>query len=389
MTDQVIKVAHITTVDLSLRYLLLNQLKSIAGAGYEVIGVSSSGPDVPVIEAAGIRHISIPITRNFTPLADLLSLLRLYRVMRREHVTIVHTHTPKPGLLGQLAARLAGVPVVINTLHGFYFHEHMHPIWRRFYITTEKIAALCSDIILSQNSEDIRTAVAEGICAPKKIKYLGNGIDVRHFDRCHLTAEAMMTKRNELGLPLGTPVVGFVGRLVEEKGLKELLEAARSIVVHVPSVRFLIVGAIDRDKPDAITPSIAETYGVADHCVFAGMRQDMLELYALMDVFVLPSHREGFPRAPMEASAMSVPCVVTDIRGCREAVEHESNGFLVPLGDVDALAQAISTLLCDPMMARRLGEQGRRMAEERFDERLVFETVKAEYVRLLAKNKEN
>lgn len=378
-----LKVAHITTIDRSLRYLLLNQLRSIQESGYEVVGISSPGADVPTLESAGIRHIPVSMTRNFTPLADLFSLGHLYRIMHREHLAIVHAHTPKAGLVGQLAARMAGVPIVVRTLHGFYFHDHMPPAWRRFYITVEKIAARCSDVILSQNSEDIEIAIGEGICPPHKIRHLGNGIDVRLFDPARLSSQEIARKRTEVGLPVSAPVVGFVGRLVEEKGLLELFAAASIVQEQMPDVRFLFVGRTDTHKPDALTPDSAQAFGIADICHFLGMRQDMPELYALMNVFVLPSHREGFPRAPMEASAMKVPCVVTDIRGCREAVEHGRTGLLVPLGGVQALANAIIELLTDCEKARRMGQEGRRMALERFDEQLVFEKVKAEYVRLL------
>lgn len=378
-----VKVAHITTVDMSLRYLLLGQLRSIRQAGYELVGVSSTGPEVPLIEANGIRHIAVPISRRFTPLADLISLWQLYWVMRHERFTIVHTHTPKPGLLGQLAARAAGVPIIINTLHGFYFHDNMPQMWRRFYIVMEKIAARCSDVILSQNSEDIHTAIVEGICTPDKIKYLGNGINVTRFDRARFDDEALIHKRLELGLPLDALVVGFVGRLVAEKGLLELLQAAQTIRQYVPESHFLFIGPIDHEKPDAFRPEKAREYGLADACIFTGMRQDMPELYAVMDVFVLPSHREGFPRSPIEASAMGVPCVVTDIRGCREAVLPGRNGMLVPLHDVPALTNAIVNLLNDRDKARRFGEEGRRLAAERFDEQLIFEKVKAEYRRLM------
>lgn len=379
-----LRVAHITTIDMALRYLLLNQLRTIQQAGYEVVGISSPGPEVPAIEAAGIRHIQVSMTRNpFTPLQDLKALWQLYRVFRREHFTIVHTHNPKPGFLGQIAAKMAGVPIIVNTLHGFYFHDQMHPALRRFYITLEKIAARCSDVILSQNCEDIETAIREGICPPEKIKHLGNGIDVERFNSANLSPQEIARKQLEVGLPNGARVVGFVGRLVREKGLLELFAAARIVRKRVPGVRFLFVGPVDTHKPDVLTPDTAQEYGIADICHFLGMRQDMPELYALMDVFVLPSHREGFPRAPMEASAMKVPCVVTDVRGCREAVEHGRNGLLVPLGDVQALADAIVELLTDREKARRMGEEGRRMALERFDERLVFEKVKAEYARLL------
>ncbi|HRQ37749.1 MAG TPA: glycosyltransferase family 4 protein [Chloroflexota bacterium] len=378
-----LKVAHITTIDLSLRFLLLNQLRSLQAAGYEVVGISASGPDVPVLEASGIRHIAVPMTRRFSPLPDLLSLWRLYQVMRRERFTIVHTHNPKPGLLGQVAAWMTGTPIIVNTVHGFYFHEGMKPFWRRFYITVEQIAARCSDVILSQNSEDMLTAVTTHICPPEKIKYLGNGIDIARFNRNCLSPESIVQSRAALGIPPGAPVVGFVGRLVAEKGILELLAAARQVVTQIPQTRFLIVGPLDTEKADALTPTIAADYNLADACIFTGMRQDMPEMYALMDVFVLPSHREGFPRSPMEASAMGVPCVVTDIRGCREAVTHGRNGYLTPLGDTDTLAAAILDLLTDKDKARQMGQNGRQMAEELFDEQLVFARVKAEYARLL------
>jgi len=369
---------------MSLHYLLLNQLCSIQQAGYEVTGISSPGSEVPAIKAAGIHHIAVKMTRHlFTPIQDLKAFWQLYRIFLSEHFTIIHTHTPKPGFLGQIAAKMAGVPIIVNTLHGFYFHDHMHPALRRFYITLEKIVARCSDVILSQSQEDIQTAIREGICCPKKIKHLGNGIDLRRFTRDIVDEKLLEQKRLELTLPLDVKVVGFVGRLVAEKGISELLQAASIVRQSISEVRFLIIGPVDPEKEDAITPEIANDYGVHDLCIFTGIRQDMPELYALMDVFVLPSHREGFPRAPMEATAMGVPCVVTDIRGCRETVEHGRNGLLIPPNNIQALAEAIIHLLADQEKARNMGEEGRRMALERFDERIVFEKVNAEYTRLL------
>lgn len=380
-----VRVAHITTIDQSLRYLLLNQLRSIADAGYQVTGISAPGPDVPAIEVRGIRHIAAPLTRRLTPFADLRALMRLYRIFRQEHFTIVHTHTPKPGLLGQLAARMAGVPVVINTIHGFYFHEHMPPAQRRFYITMERIAARCSDLVLSQSSEDLTTALRLGICPPERIQLLGNGIDIRRFDRSRVDPAHLAHIRQSLRLPPDVPVIGFVGRLVAEKGVIELARAVQQVQSHFGPVTLLIVGGVDRDKADALTPeTIQEAAGVAT-CVFAGIRQDMPEMYALMDIFALPSYREGFPRAPMEASAMGIPCVVTDVRGCREAVEHGRNGFLAPLRDVDALARALVQLLQDESLRATMGDAGRRMALERFDEQQIFQRVIGAYRHLLHK----
>lgn len=382
-----VRIAHITTVSISLTSLLLNQLRSISQAGYEVITISTAGPEVAELTAAGIRHIAIPISRNITPGADLISLARLYQVLRREKIAVVHTHTPKPGLLGQLAARMAGVPVVINTLHGFYFHDHMRPRQRRFYIELEKIAARCSDVILSQNQEDIQTAIREGICPSEKIKHLGNGIDLTRFIPDQMPLTVLEKKRTELRIPQGVPIVGFVGRLAaKRKGFADFMLAAKEIIGRVPNVRFLIVGDPDYGKPDSVQPSIAKDYGIEDRCLFVGERpnEELPILYALMHVFVLPSLFEGIPRVIMEASAMGVPSVATNVKGNREAVIDGQTGFLVPLGDVPALVSTITQLLTNDSLRANMGRAARRLADEQFDEQAVFTKVKAEYRWLLA-----
>ncbi len=377
------KIAHITAIDMALRYLLLNQLRAARDAGYQVVGISSFGPERSTLEAAGIRHIAVPISRRLTPLRDIVSLWKLYRVLRAEQFTIVHTHTPKPGLLGQLAARMAKVPVIVNTIHGFYFHDGMHPAWRCFYIAVEKVAARNSDMILSINREDVQTAIRERICGPEKIKYIGEGIDVVHFDPDQVNPASVGMRRAELRLPKGVPVVGFVGRQVREKGLLDLFAAARLIREYVPNAHFVFIGPVDDAKSDAVYPEEADAFGIADVSRFTGMRLDLPELYALMDVCVLPSYREGFGRALIEASAMRKPTVATDIRGCREAVEDRRTGLLVPLADIDALAAAIVELLTDRELAAALGTAGRELVLERFDERLVCCRVLSEYTRLL------
>lgn len=381
-----VKIAHVTTVDLSLRGLLLNQLQSLRAAGYDVAGISSPGSDVPIIEAAGVPHLAVPISRNLTPFADLVSLWRLWRVMRREGYAIIHTHTPKAGLLGQLAARLAGVPIVVNTVHGFYFHEHMSARARQFYIAMEKVAAWCSHLILSQNAEDIQTALHEGICRRERIEFLGNGIDLTQFDPDAISAGDARLCREKLGIAPDAPVVGFVGRLAaRRKGFLDFLAAARDIAARLPQVRFLIAGDSDRGKPDAVDPSVAAEYGLAERCVFVGHRPnvELPPLYKIMNVLVLPSLFEGVPRVVMEAAAMGVPAVVSDVKGNREAVTHDGNGLLVPFGDVPALAAAILRVLTEPETARRMSAAALEMAAGHFDERLVFAKVQDAYARLL------
>lgn len=380
-----LKVAHITTIDMSLRFLLLNQLRSLVRAGYDVTGISAPGPHVETVTGAGIRHVAIPMTRRVTPLADLLSLLELYRVMRRERFTVVHAHTPKPALLGQMAARLAGVPLIVNTLHGLTFRDDTPPLKRHLLVLLEKVCAIMSDLILSQNPEDLETFVREGIAPRDKMRFLGNGIDVRRFDEARVPAEALARLRGELGIGAGDKVVGFVGRLVVEKGIVELISAMEAVRRDVPSARLLIIGPNDGEKSDAIAKDDARFDPVRPFAIFAGLRGDMPEMYALMDVFVLPSHREGFPRSPMEAAAMRRPVIVTDVTGCRETVRDGETGYLFPKRDAAVLAGKIRELLTHPERARAFGEAGRRLAEERFDELKVFQIVADTYRELLEK----
>ena len=283
-----------------------------------------------------------------------------------------------------MAARLAGVPVVVNTLHGFYFHDHMRPLPRRFFIFMEQLAAVNSDWILSQNPEDIRTAIAEHIADAAIIEPLGNGIDLQRFSPAAVSAVDVRATRRTLGFADDDVVVGFVGRLVEEKGLLELFDAVAALRASHPRLRMLIIGPEDVDKVDATGSAAARARGLGDDvAVFTGLRHDLPPLYAAMDVFVLPSHREGFPRAPMEAAAMAKPVVATNIRGCRETVDDGVTGVLVPLRDATALSKAIAAYLDDADRRRQHGNAGLALAASRFDERLVFARVAACYERLL------
>lgn len=378
-------VAHVTTISDSLELLLGNQLRAIGEAGYAVTGVSAPGAPVERLEAMGIRHLAAPFIRStaLTPFGDLKLFANLVQLFRREKFTIVHTHTAKPDLYAAMAAKVAGVPIVVTTLHGFYFHDLMPPRTRMFYANLARLGMKFADAVLSQSPEDIDTARRERICAPDKISLLYNGIDVVRFDRNKLAPEAIARRRAELGIPADSVVVGYVGRLVAEKGLRELFTAVAALRARHPRLRLLLVGPFDEQKRDAISRATAAEFGIEDLCVFTGHRRDIPEHYALMDISVLPSHREGFPRTVMEASAMALPVVATDIRGCRTAVVDGVTGVLVPVRDADRLAGALHGLLEDPATRTRMGTAGERHAREKFDERTVFQTVTATYDRLL------
>ena len=375
-------VIHVATADMGLRFLLLNQIRAIQAAGYRVMGISSDGPYRAEVEAAGVPVLPITMHRAISPGGDLVALARLVQLFRRLRPTIVHTHNPKPGLLGQLAARIAGVPIIVNTLHGFYFHAGSSSRQRRFYIALERIAARCSHAILSQNREDLATAIQERICTPGLISYLGNGINIAHFNQQTLKDEHQAALRAELGIPDDALVIGAVGRLVAEKGYHELFAAFRDLAQTRPNLHLLVVGPEEPAKADGLTAQTAVDYGIADRTHFVGLRHDMLEMYGLMDVLAHASYREGFPRAPMEAAAMGIPVVATDIRGCREAIFDRQNGILVRVKNAAALAQGLARLLDDSTLRHAMGTLGRRIAVREFDEQVVFERVLATYKEL-------
>jgi glycosyltransferase involved in cell wall biosynthesis len=378
-----LKVAHITTVDLSLRYLLLNQLRAIQKAGFDVRGISAPGPNVPVIEAAGVRHIPAPLSRSLTPLKDLVAIALLWRILRREKFDIVHTHTPKAGLLGQYAALLARTPIRVHTIHGLYFPGHMTPKTRWKYVLLEKITMLPSMRNFSQNVEDVTTAIEAGISRKDRIELIGNGIDLEMFAAETVTPERRHAIRASLGLRDEHKVVGMVSRLVVEKGYLEMFEAVKIIREKEPLARFVFIGEIADFKDDALSPAKLAELGIDDVAQFLGHRTDVRDLYGVMDVFAHPSHREGFPRAPMEAAAMGLPVVATDIRGCRQTVEDGVNGYLVPLRDAGALAGRLGELLEDAELRLVTGAAGRKKAEREFDEQAVFARIVGAYERLL------
>lgn len=375
-------VVHLTTVDMSLSLLLLPQLVAFREAGYDVVGVSAPGPHVPTLDAHGIRHVPLSrSTRSADVRSDLAAAREFYSICRELRPDIVHTHNPKPGVYGRIVARLARVPHVVNTVHGLYAQPD-DPLTRRALVyTLERVAATCSDAELLQNAEDL--PILRALRVPeRKLYLLGNGVDLARFDPArHRAARAEV--RAELGLAEGEFVVGLVGRLVVEKGYREVFAAAREVTAGHPGTRFVVAGPADLDKADAITEhelNAAERDGI----IFLGMRDDVERLYPAMDLYVLASHREGFPRSAMEAAAMGLPIIASDIRGCRQVVDHGVTGELVPVRAPGRLAAAIGGLIADDARRARLGAAARAKALAEFDDRRQVEITLGVYERLLA-----
>ena len=367
-----IKVAHLTTVDLSLRFLVLPQLLSVSAMGHQSIGISAPGPWVAEIESLGVRHIPLAdSTRGFALIKDLRAISQLWRVLRQERVDILHTHNPKPGLYGRVLGRLAGVPIVVNTVHGLYATED-DSLPKRFLIyALEGMASWFSDAELVQSSEDLALMSKWPFFSRRNARFLGNGVDLIRFRPGGSPGHDRASVRAALGIAEGQVAVGIVGRLVAEKGFGEFFEAVKGLG---PSFVVLVIGPEDTEKTDSLPATIIER-AQADGVRFLGMRTDVDDLYRALDIFVLPSHREGFPRSAMEAAASGVPIIATDIRGCREVVDHGQNGLLVPVRDPKSLERAIKKLGENPELRTQMGQAGISRAREHFDEGRVVSTV--------------
>lgn len=381
--ERAIKVVHITGIAGTFRAFLLNLLLDIKRAGFDLQAVCSPGEAIPEFDEAGIRVQRIPFARRMAPLQDLVSLWQLIRFLRREKVDIVHAHTPKAGLLARVAARLAGVPIIVFTVHGFYFHDDMPWLLRRCHILLEKFGTWCCDRSLLVSSEDVRTAVAAKIAPPDKIRYLGGGIDINVFRPDRLTPAEISRRRAEFGFPPDAVVVGIVARMVREKGYLELFEALSRLMAKFPNLYFLQVGGPDLAKPDALSPDCAKPFGIMERSRFLGDRRDVPDLLLLMDIIVLPSYREGLPVSLMEASASGVPVVTSRIRGCREVVVDGESGLLAKSRDSAGLANALEKLIASPQLRTQMGAAGRRRAVQHYDQRRVCRVVLENYRDLL------
>lgn len=376
--------AHVTTVDLSLRFLLLPQMLALRDSGFEVTAISAPGPWVAELEAEGLTHIPWPhATRAWDPRADVLAFRELVSIFRRGHFDLVHTHNPKPGVMGRVAARLAGVPCVLNTVHGLYATPADRPGRKAPVLAAEWMASRFSDLELYQSAEDLAWARRLRVTRRGRSIHLGNGVDLSRFTPALVGTERVRKLRAELGIGEDELVVGTVGRMMLEKGWAELFRAADTVRSRMQGVRFLAIGQSDPDKSDPVEAESIDQAG--GEFVFTGWREDVWDLMAVMDVFVLPSYREGLPRAAIEAAASGLPLVLTDIRGCREVIRTGVEGFLVPVRDPVALAEALLRLLDDAGLRARMGAAARRRAEEVFDEQRITRTVVAASSTLLAR----
>ncbi|HEY6193917.1 MAG TPA: RtcB family protein [Candidatus Eisenbacteria bacterium] len=347
---RIVDVIHLSS---SANTLLKERVLAMRARGHDNRIVCANGPAVSALRAAGIPVHTVDLPRTLDPIRLLVSLVRLTRLFRRERVDLIHTHCSIPGVVGRLAARLAGVPAVVHTVHGFHFHDGM-PAWTQALFTAiERWCGRHTSLLLTQNHSDLQCAVAREIGRPGRRRWIGNGIDLSKFDPA---------RREPAGARV---VVTCVARFEPVKNHGQLLEAAAILARRGAPFELWLVGEGPRRER---CEAEARALGLAGVVRFLGYREDVPALLARTQIAVLPSVKEGIPRALIEAMAMGLPVVATRVKGNDEVVRHGEDGFLVPLGDVHALAATLAVLVDDAALRERLGRNGRQRALDEFDE---------------------
>jgi glycosyltransferase involved in cell wall biosynthesis len=350
-------------------------LRYLERAGFSTTLVSAPGNLLTEVSSSqGAGSLQIPMEREIRLSRDFVSLWRSYRAMRAVRPDVVDVSTPKAGLLGSVAAMLARVPCRVYTLRGLRM-ETSTGFKRLVLWLAERVACACSHRVVTV-SESLRLRAIElKLVTPKKARSMMNGscgVDTEQFTPRLRKSERVAQLRQTLGLTGSETVIGFVGRFVKDKGIRELVEAFRELSASSPDLRLLLVG--DFENGDPVEPEIRHYIESTRTILLPGFVIDTAPYYALMDVFVLPTYREGFPGVPLEAQASEVPVVTTSATGAVESVQHGITGLIVPVNDVKAVTTAIGTLLRNPTMRLDMGHAGRKWMERDFRPEVIWES---------------
>lgn len=371
------KLLRITTVATSLG-LLKGQLRFLSDNGLEVVAVADNSASrregattdelKEVERTEGVRTVDVAMHREISLLADLRSLWSLYRLFRREKPDIVHANTPKGSLLAMLAARLAGVKHRIYTVTGLRFETATGP-FRHLLIAMEQLTCACATKVIPEGLGVKKTLIREHITS-KDLQVVHNG-NLNGVDLNYSSPDAVEAAEDA---PKGTFNFIFVGRMVRDKGIHELVEAFVRVNDRYPQTRLILLGRFEPEL-DPISPEVAETIKKHQAIITPGYQNDVRPWLKSSDALVHPSYREGFPNVILEAGAMALPCIVTDINGSNEIIVPQKNGLIVPVRDTDALERAMNKLIENPSLADEMRKNARPMIAERFDRRDVHRAM--------------
>ena len=383
------KLIRITTIPLSLEKLLEGQLTFMANH-YEVTAISSEKDRLEKYgEDNSVNTYHVEMTRAITPLKDLKSLIKLYRFFRIEKPSIVHTHTPKAGIIGMLAGKLAGVPIRLHTVAGLPLLETTG-VKRKILDAVETLTYKLATRVYPNSFELKRICLNLGYAEEQKLKVLGqgssNGIDTDYFDPKKYDESSRSIYRKKLEISSDDFVFIFVGRLVREKGINELVRAFIEINKKKPETTLLLVGPFEQEL-DPLDPEVFEIISTHSRIKTTGYQQDVRPYFAISDVLTFPSYREGFPNVVMQANAMNLPVIVSDINGCNEIVENGLNGLIIPVKSESDLEVSMLKLLEDQNLRDNLRANSRRLIQEKYERKHFWQILLKEYKELEALDK--
>jgi glycosyltransferase involved in cell wall biosynthesis len=386
MSNEKKKIVRITTVPSSIKGLLKGQLKFMSKY-YDILGVSSKGEGDLLQNFGidqGIRIQEIEMTRTISPINDLKSLYQLYKLLKKEKPFIVHSHTPKAGTIGMLAARLANVPHRLHTIAGLPLLEATG--FKRYMLdTVEKITYSCATQIFP-NSYGLKDIILESrFTTENKLKVIANGssngIDTDHFNPELYDNNSNTRIREELGFSNEDFIFVFAGRMVKDKGVNELIKTFEKISNEFKHTKLLLMGGYERGL-DPLLPETEHIINTNKNIKFTGFIEDIRPYFSTSDALAFPTYREGFPNVVMQACAMSLASIVTDINGCNEIIEHNKNGIIIPPKDEQALYEAMKFMLTNPEKVKNMAQVSRSKIIDNYDQEVVWKALLKEYNQL-------
>ena len=377
-----VKVIRTSTIPISLNKLLKGQLKFLSKE-FEVIGLSSSGTDLDEVKnRERVKTITVEMQRGMSPFKDIVSLVKLYLVFKKEKPQIVHSITPKAGLLCMLAAKFAGVPIRMHMFTGLLFPT-MKGFSQKFFIKMDQLLCWAATNIYPEGNGVKQDLINYNITS-KPLKVLANGnvngIDLDFFSPKQISEDQKYQLRNELNFDPQDFVFVFVGRLVGDKGINELVDAFKSF--DNSNVKLLLVGPLEL-KQDPIKEATIKEITNNKNIISVGSKSDVRPYLAISDVLVFPSYREGFPNVVLQAGAMELPCIVTNISGCNEIIEEGKNGIIIPPKNKLAIANAMNFVIENKDKKEFFRKNARSMIESRYNQKLVWNAILKEYNSLI------
>ena len=369
------KLIRISTIPVSLETLLKGQLKMLS-EHYEVVVVSSPGERMKVLEEReGVRTVSIPMERRISLVKDFMSLLRLIILFAKERPDMVHSITPKAGLLSMLAAWITRVPVRMHTFTGLVFPTATGKM-QKLLIVMDRLTCFCATHI-NPEGEGVKRDLINYNITSKPLHVIANGnvngIDLEYFDRTPEVMEKAYSYKKE-----GTFTFCFVGRMVKDKGINELVHSFLRLYQDDARVRLLLVGPFEKEL-DPVLPEVEEQILHHPGICFMGFQSDVRPFLAASDALVFPSYREGFPNVVIQAGAMGIPAIVTDINGCNEIVLPDRNGMIIPTKNEQALYEAMKYFAFHSVEVEKMATNARPLIVSRYEQRMVWNALLAEY----------